>query len=366
MWRFSPEKSVVPFISGGLGVSFWQVEDWSGNTLDEGAVPEGYNTDGKLSTLSGTNFTGVLGLGVEFFATESLGFTLGGKFRYLFDQSVDAVGWSSVFGADYVDANAYTMEAYVAVSWYFGGGDCDGDGIYGRADQCWRDPEDFDGFEDEDGCPDPDNDGDGFLDIHDKCPDEAEDFDGFQDDDGCPDIDMDGDGILDMDDKCPKEPEDFDGFQDEDGCPDLDNDGDGVPDSRDKCPNTQAGVAVGPDGCPKPKIELMAVMVNFDLDSDVITPTATDKLNAVVKMMNSADQIVVEIAGHASSEGSDDYNLNLSKKRATAVRDYLVSHGIDESRVTVTAHGSAIPLVPNDTEGQRAQNRRAVITPTSK
>jgi len=125
-------------------------------------------------------------------------------------------------------------------------------------------------------------------------------------------------------------------------------------------------VAVGPDGCPKPKIELMAVMVNFDLDSDVITPTATDKLNAVVKMMNSADQIVVEVAGHASSEGSDDYNQNLSKKRAAAVRDYLVSHGIDESRVTVTAHGSAIPLVPNDTEGQRAQNRRAVITPTSK
>jgi outer membrane protein OmpA-like peptidoglycan-associated protein len=363
MWRFSPEKSVVPFISGGLGVSFWQVEDWSGNYIDEGAVPEGYNTDGKLSTLSGTNFTGVLGLGVEFFASQSLGFTLGGKFRYLFDQSVDSAGWSSVYGKDYVDANSYSMEAYVAVSWYFGGGDCDGDGIYGRADKCWRDPEDFDGFEDEDGCPDPDNDGDGFLDIHDKCPDEAEDFDGDMDDDGCPDVDMDGDGILDMNDKCPREPEDIDGYMDDDGCPDPDNDGDGVPDARDKCPNTQAGVEVGPDGCPLPKVELVAVMINFAYDSDTITPVAAEKLDAVVKMMNEADQIMVEVAGHASSEGSDAYNMKLSERRATAVRDYLVGAGIGESRVMVTAFGSAIPLVPNDNEDGRSENRRAVITP---
>ncbi len=65
-----------------------------------------------------------------------------------------------------------------------------------------------------------DADADGIADDADKCPDEPEDRDGFQDDDGCPDPDNDEDGILDALDVCPLDKEDFDGFQDEDGCPD--------------------------------------------------------------------------------------------------------------------------------------------------
>jgi hypothetical protein len=65
-----------------------------------------------------------------------------------------------------------------------------------------------------------DRDGDGLLDSSDKCPDDPEDFDAFQDDDGCPDADNDGDGIPDVNDQCPGDPEDLDGFQDADGCPD--------------------------------------------------------------------------------------------------------------------------------------------------
>jgi outer membrane protein OmpA-like peptidoglycan-associated protein len=138
------------------------------------------------------------------------------------------------------------------------GHDRDGDGILDRDDQCPDVAEDKDGFQDEDGCPDPDNDGDGIPDLKDKCRDAAEDFDGFKDEDGCPDLDDDGDGVPDVDDKCRNEPEDRDGFQDEDGCPDLDNDGDGIPDLKDKCPN-------GPedkdgfkdeDGCPDPDNDL--------------------------------------------------------------------------------------------------------------
>ncbi len=85
-----------------------------------------------------------------------------------------------------------------------------------------------------------DRDGDGIPDDLDKCPDEPEDKDGFQDDDGCPDPDNDNDGIPDINDKCPNEPEDMDGDHDEDGCPEVtdgDRDGDGIPDSRDKCPD---------------------------------------------------------------------------------------------------------------------------------
>ena len=69
-----------------------------------------------------------------------------------------------------------------------------------------------------------DSDGDGILDTADACPKAPEDRDGFEDSDGCPDDDNDGDRFNDFVDKCPNEPEDMDGFEDSDGCPDLDND----------------------------------------------------------------------------------------------------------------------------------------------
>ena len=83
-----------------------------------------------------------------------------------------------------------------------------------------------------------DTDGDGLEDDSDACPTEAEDKDGFEDEDGCPDPDNDRDGILDAADKCPNEPEDKDGFQDEDGCPELDNDQDGIVDAAGQVPDT--------------------------------------------------------------------------------------------------------------------------------
>jgi OmpA-OmpF porin, OOP family len=165
------------------------------------------------------------------------------------------------------------LRVFLAVGWAPDSRDDDGDGISNLNDRCPLEPEDIDGFEDDDGCPDLDNDGDLRPDAEDKCPNEKEDLDGFEDDDGCPDLDNDGDGIPDTEDRCPneaedglspgafatdgcpasrtdadfdgimddvdkcmEEAEDMDGFEDEDGCPDLDNDGDGVPDAVDKCP----------------------------------------------------------------------------------------------------------------------------------
>ena len=165
--------------------------------------------------------------------------------------------------------------------------DTDRDDIPDNVDKCPNEPEDKDGFQDDDGCPDPDNDNDGIVDAKDKCPLEAEDKDGFQDDDGCPDPDndhdgipdvddacpndpedgkgkrpydgcpstledSDGDGVPDVKDKCPDEPEDKDGFQDEDGCPDTDNDNDGIPDIYDACPNEPEDMDgfEDNDGCP--------------------------------------------------------------------------------------------------------------------
>jgi hypothetical protein len=99
-------------------------------------------------------------------------------------------------------------------------GDPDHDGITSKRDSCPNDAEDFDGYQDEDGCPDLDNDGDGIADRVDLAPDLAEDKDGFEDEDGRPDMDNDGDGIQDDKDQCPNAPEDYDGVDDLDGCPD--------------------------------------------------------------------------------------------------------------------------------------------------
>ena len=99
--------------------------------------------------------------------------------------------------------------------------DTDGDGLLDPDDDCPTEPEDVDEFEDEDGCPDPDNDQDGVLDVDDGCPMDPEDVDEFEDEDGCPDLDNDQDGhprCATM--QCPNEPEDVDEFEDEDGCPD--------------------------------------------------------------------------------------------------------------------------------------------------
>lgn len=110
--------------------------------------------------------------------------------------------------------------------------DRDGDGVPDARDECPRRPEDHDGFEDEDGCPDDDNDGDGVLDAFDACPDTAGPAPR-----GCPALDSDHDGIPDESDRCPSDPEDLDGDRDEDGCPERDSDGDGLTDESDACPD---------------------------------------------------------------------------------------------------------------------------------
>ncbi len=134
--------------------------------------------------------------------------------------------------------------------------DNDNDTIPDAQDKCPNQAEDFDQFEDTDGCPDPDNDKDGIDDLHDNCPNDPEDHKPPRPDDGCPQskTDTDGDGIMDDVDKCPTEAEDKDGFQDEDGCPDPDNDNDGIPDGFDQCPNDPEDVDgfQDDDGCPDP------------------------------------------------------------------------------------------------------------------
>jgi len=244
--------------------------------------------------------------------------------------------------------------------------DNDSDGIDDHLDKCPLEPEDLDGFEDEDGCPDPDNDGDGIEDSVDKCPNEPEDFDGFEDEDGCPESDNDGDGIPDNLDKCPNEPEDFDAWDDTDGCPEFDNDGDGIQDSMDKCPN-EAETFNGfedEDGCPDAVIlkkdeRIILNNIYFKLGSAVLEFESYETLNSVKRIFLDNPGIVIQIEGHTDSQGSDEYNLKLSQLRAESVTNYLTDVlGISRSQLTSIGFGESKPVASNKTSKGRAQNRR--------
>jgi outer membrane protein OmpA-like peptidoglycan-associated protein len=245
-------------------------------------------------------------------------------------------------------------------------GDKDGDGIPDDVDKCPTEPEDKDGFQDDDGCPDPDNDGDGIPDALDKCPNEPEDKDGFQDDDGCPDLDNDGDGIPDSLDKCPNEPEDKDGFEDNDGCPDLDNDGDGIPDAIDKCPNQPETFNhyQDEDGCPDEvpaevkKFTGVIEGINFKTASADILPGSYAVLDRALKVLQDYPDVNLEISGHTDSKGGASYNLGLSQRRADSVKMYFVTRGIASSRLVSVGYGKDRPIADNSTSSGRASNRR--------
>jgi outer membrane protein OmpA-like peptidoglycan-associated protein len=244
--------------------------------------------------------------------------------------------------------------------------DNDSDGIPDSLDKCPNKAEDKDGFLDQDGCPDLDNDNDGIPDTRDQCPNLPEDFDGFQDQDGCPDYDNDKDGIPDSLDKCPNDPEDIDGFQDNDGCPDVDNDQDGVPDSLDKCPNI-AGTPLN-HGCPgdtvKPRKEVdfpksqILHGVSFRKGTADLTFESYQFLEPIIQKLRSYPEVEIEIHGHTDSMGEYTKNMQISQTRAEAVRQYLIAKGISSERVKAVGFGSSSSIADNKSAAGRSQNRR--------
>jgi outer membrane protein OmpA-like peptidoglycan-associated protein len=215
-------------------------------------------------------------------------------------------------------------------------------------------------------APDPlvDSDGDGIPDVRDKCPNEPEDKDGFEDDDGCPDPDNDNDGILDAVDKCPNEPEDFDGFEDEDGCPEPDNDKDGVLDPADRCPSEPGPASNG--GCPlkfefisvtQDKIELKQAIF-FQTAKAIIMPKSFGLLDEVAAALGARPTMQVRIEGHTDSRGGHAYNVRLSQARADSVKAYLVGKGIGSDRMDAKGYGPDQPIDTNKTAAGRERNRR--------
>jgi flagellar motor protein MotB len=304
--------------------------------------------------------------------------------------------------------------------------DNDKDGIPDTEDKCPNEPEDMDQFEDSDGCPDPDNDKDGIPDKQDncplaagpretkgcpremldedgdeipdhldKCPNEPEDKDGFQDDDGCPDPDNDGDGILDKDDRCPNEPEDKDGFQDDDGCPDPDNDGDGVCDDnpviqkhldrfRDRCtgrdlcpdkPETINGVK-DDDGCPDPGVGdvvwrkgatagdlgllvLPPRKVAFKGDSTTLLPGAEPVLEQLAHVLRTLPVTTrLTITAYTDLTQPPAEALRLTEAWAKVIVALLVKQGIAPQRLAAVGAGITRPVCQTTKPACNAQNRR--------
>jgi outer membrane protein OmpA-like peptidoglycan-associated protein len=333
-----------------------------------GPVLDGFTNSWDPSKLESTNLTTTLGLGLEFFFSETVALDISARYTFIVDNTIDNIGSGTLFGPGEVDANQAMFDAFLGLTFYFGGNnDRDGDGFENKYDRCPDEAEDRDGYMDEDGCPDPDNDGDGILDINDNCPDDAEDMDGYKDEDGCPDPDNDGDGVIDAQDQCPEEMEDMDGFQDDDGCPDPDNDGDGVLDADDNCPNTPADVEVDGHGCPliaEIKPDMILTGVTFTTGKAELTHDSLTVLDNVAASLHAWPGATIEVQGHTDSTGSSELNRAISMLRAESVREYLISKGIDPARMTAVGYGEDLPIGNNGTNEGRAQNRRVELIRT--
>ena len=189
----------------------------------------------------------------------------------------------------------------------------------------------------------------------DNCPEEAEDFDGYQDDDGCPDADNDRDGLCDpwveakglltqfahvckKVDFCPEQAESMNGYKDEDGCPDE------VP--------------------VPPKKVFILEGVNFESGKASITTDSYVSLMKVVDIMEAFPETTFEIVGHTDNVGRPEKNKQLSADRAESVKNFLVEKGVSESRMVTRGVGDSEPIAANTTAEGRAKNRRIEFTRT--
>ena len=301
------------------------------------------------------------GLGMNFWFNEFIGVNVQTMYKHSFDEAAMLPHFQHALG----------------VVFKFGGKDTDGDGIYDKYDEC---PE-VAGLEAFNGCPDTDS--DGIKDSEDACPNEAglaelngcpdRDGDGIADkDDACPDVkglaalkgcpDADADGITDKDDACPN----VAGPAENKGCPWPDTDGDGVLDKDDKCPNI-AGLAEN-NGCPMVTVKVqkeitdLARAIYFKTGKMTFTDETKirlDKINEILKNYYAIDFVV---EGHTDSQGSAAFNQKLSKKRADAVKDFLIQSGFPASKITSVGFGEENPIGNNKTSKGRQQNRRVEIT----
>lgn len=234
--------------------------------------------------------------------------------------------------------------------------DSDNDGIPDDKDKC---PYNEAGVAvDKDGCP-LDSDYDGVPDGLDHCPNTDRAAAGSVDIYGCA-VDSDFDGIPDYRDKCPNNQ--VGAAIDSIGCP-IDSDKDGVPDGLDDCPNTLYGVEVDVHGCINLAIIEKPLILNIDYTpgSYEVDSDTRDRLKKLAAILNFVSDVKIEINGYSDDIGTNLANRNLSEKRARRVSQYLISYGVDSSRIKVFGKGESNFVADNSTAEGRAKNRRIEI-----
>ncbi len=198
-----------------------------------------------------------------------------------------------------------------------------------------------------------DRDGDGIADDKDNCPDKAEDKDNFEDQDGCPDPDNDHDGVCDPNetiqsnlkayqcrgkDACPDKAETINGIKDDDGCPEK----------------AKATVRVVGK-----KIEILK-KVYFKTNKATIMKRSYPILRAVAAILRANPQVkLVRVEGHTDERGKAARNLDLSQRRAEAVKQFLVDAGIAPERLQAKGYGEDRPIQPNCSKLRGRRRRKA-------
>lgn len=412
--RYAWFRSNVLTVNGGIRYKFFKEKKFTPYVMfGLGGVYLHSNVSKDPNSYTGAAGNAAAGFGFQYSINDNFGFRLQSMFNYTFNDIWDGEPYAYLV---HTRNKNNDMFAFHSLGFFFnlpygdpigggtggGGKDRDKDGVPDKLDRCPKTPMEHFPVDDE-GCPRdsdgdsipdymdsckfeagprkfngcPDKDKDGIIDSKDKCPDKA----GPAEFNGCPDTD--GDGIIDIEDQCPnaKGPKEFNGCPDSDGdgiedrkdkcptkagpkegegCPDTD--GDGVYDNKDVCINTPGTIAN--KGCPEiraevvQKIALAAKGINFETGSDKILAESFDDLDALVKILNEYPEAKVSIEGHTDNKGNSEANRELSQKRADAVKAYLISKGVDASRLTATGYGDTKPVADNNTNAGRAKNRR--------
>ncbi|MCS6822402.1 MAG: OmpA family protein [Microscillaceae bacterium] len=333
------------FYNGGLGVNFW-VKDFFAITAQTS-----YNGVNNFKDLDRYwNHA----IGIKFRIGDVFD-TDGDGIIDKFDECPEVKGPEALKGCPDTDSDGIVDKDDACpdkfgVPEFKGCPDTDSDGIADSEDEC---PE-VRGTPALKGCPDADN--DGIADKNDQCPFQK----GIPELKGCPDTDS--DGIADKDDLCPTQK----GLAEFKGCPDTD--GDGIPDHEDQCP-MQKGTRAR-NGCPEPVIpkekekevedvlSKVAHRIQFETGSAKITQESYPELDKALSIMRQYPNAKFIIEGHTDDVGTPERNKVLSQERADAVKAYFVSKGIEESRLRAIGYGQDRPVVPNNSEANRAINRR--------
>ena len=196
-----------------------------------------------------------------------------------------------------------------------------------------------------------DSDKDGIPDEKDCCIWQKEDKDNYLDDDGCPDLDNDGDQILDRMDLCPFDAEVYNGIKDEDGCPDT---------------------RVGQDTVFFQAKEPLLVEIKeeflpndwtvfFETDIDSLNSTSKVVLDEMLAVAKQKPELNFLLTGHTDEIGSEKYNRTLSQKRVSSVENYLLTNGLEQSRMKLSYCGEKVMEVHPSIENSANYNRRVEI-----